>query len=308
MQLPFGQQFAAFDNLDLLARQVVEGFLIGLHKSPFHGFSVTFSEHRLYNPGESTRHIDWRVYARTDRLYTKKYEEETNLRCQLVLDVSSSMYFPENKSEGQWRKIDFSVAAAASLMYLLRKQRDAFSLAAFADRITLLTETRSGSVHFRQLLSHLDTIRREQSLRKRSAAASALHELAEKIHRRSLVVIFTDLLENIDPQGFEALYGALQHLRHNKHEVILFFVADYRHEVFLEYDNRPYRFVDLETGEQVKVQPKQVQEHFRRSMQEVLHTLRLRCAQYRIDLVEADINKGFEQILLPFLVKRQKAN
>lgn len=305
MHLLAEQHLALIDNLELLARQVVEGFLIGLHKSPFHGFSVEFSEHRLYNPGESTRYIDWRVYGRTDRLYVKKFEEETNLRCQLVIDASSSMYFPEQQG-GRLRKIDFAIMAAAALLYLLRRQRDAFSLATFIDHLNYVSETRSGSVHYRQLLIHLSSLRKQPTHRQRSAAAAALHELAEKIHRRSLVVVFTDFLENIAEAGFEALYAALQHLRHNKHEVILFFVADYRHEVLLDYENRPFRFVDLETGEQVKVHPRQVQQSYRQQMQQLLQELRLRCAQYRVDLVEADIEKGFEQILLPFLIRRQK--
>ncbi|MCS6917943.1 MAG: DUF58 domain-containing protein [Chitinophagales bacterium] len=307
MQVLPDRYVSLINNLELLARQVVEGFLIGLHKSPFHGFSVEFSEHRLYNPGESTRHIDWRVFARTDRLYTKKYEEETNLRCQLVLDCSSSMYFPEDDQKSV-RKIDFSVMSAAAIMYLLRRQRDAFSLATFSDQLSYTSETRSGLVHYRQLLARLAQLRNKPSGRMQSAAAAALHELADKIHRRSLVVIFTDFLENMDPRGIDALFSALQHLRHNKHEVIVFFVADYPREVWLEYDNRPYRFVDLESGEQVKVQPRQVQAVYQSSMQELLNALRLRCAQYRVDLVEADISRGFEQVLLPFLVKRQKAN
>ncbi len=297
------------ENLDFLARQVVEGFLIGLHKSPFHGFSVEFAEHRQYYPGESSRNIDWKVYARTDRLYAKKYEEETNLRCLLVLDASSSMYFPEKPVKGQeLRKIDFTVVAAAAMMLMLKRQRDAFAVSWFSDQIQYLSETKSSQLHYRLLLSQLANLRTTVPYRQRSAAAACLHELAEKIHRRSLVVVFTDFLENVDSKGSEALFSALQHLRHNKHEVILFHVMDAAREIRFEFENRPYRFRDLETGEEVRIHPGQIQDFYRKKMREMIEAIRLRCAQYRIDLVEADIRNGFHQVLLPFFMKRQKAN
>jgi len=305
----FHSEIAKIQNLDLLAKQVVEGFLIGLHKSPFHGFSVEFAEHRLYNPGESTRHIDWKVFARTDRLYTKKFEEETNLRCMIVMDASSSMFFPEKEeSKSGLRKIDFATLAAAAIMQLLRKQRDAFGLSVFAGETETISEVKSSSVHHKVLLGQLENLLDRTERNKKTAAAACLHEIAEKIHRRSLVVIFSDMLENVDTAETEAIFSALQHLKHNKHEVILFHVTDKSKEMEFEYANRPYRFVDLETGEQVKVQPGQVKEFYVDQMKKFFQRLKLRSAQFKIDLVEADINQGFTQVLLPYLMKRQKFN
>lgn len=288
------------DNLELIARQVVEGFIIGLHKSPFHGFSVEFAEHRLYNPGDSIKNIDWKVYARTDRLYTKRYEEETNLRCHIILDSSSSMYYPEGTNS----KLRFSIMAAAALMYLTKKQRDAFGLTLFSDKVDITTQDRSTQMHFQLLLSYLEQLMKEPQKNKTTAAAASIHQIADQIHKRSLVVIFSDMMDNTDQQ--EELFSALQHLKYNKHEVILFDVHDKQSELDFEFDNRPYEFVDLETGDRVKVQGNQVKEHYKKQMAEYKHQLKLRCAQYHIDLVEADVSKDFRQILIPYLTKRGK--
>ncbi|HYV90959.1 MAG TPA: DUF58 domain-containing protein [Chitinophagales bacterium] len=311
-------EIAKVQNLDLLAKQVVEGFLIGLHKSPFHGFSVEFAEHRLYNPGESTRTIDWKVYARTDRLYVKKFEEETNLRCQIIIDASSSMFYPEAKElkaatsseQAGLRKIDFAGIAAAAVMQLLRKQRDAFGLTIFSDHVELNSEVKSNSVHYKHLLGQIENVINRDAGKKKTAAAECLHEVADKIHRRSLVVIFSDMFENVSPESeeFKATFAALQHLKHNKHEVILFHVLDYAKELEFDFVNRPYRFIDLETGDQVKLTPSQVKETYVREMKDFFRQLKLKCGQYHIDLVEANINLGFRQILLPYLTKRVKFN
>ncbi len=306
-------EVARVQNLDLLARQVVEGFLIGLHKSPFHGFSVEFAEHRLYNPGESTRTIDWKVYARTDRLYTKKFEEETNLRCQIILDASSSMFFPEIKPGNtgpEMRKIDFAGIASAALMQLLRKQRDAFGLTIFTDNVEMNSEVKSSSVHYRYLLGEIEKVLNRQPGKKKTAASDCLHEVAEKIHRRSLIIIFSDMFENVSANSAEyaAIFSALQHLKHNKHEVILFHVLDHSKEVEFDFTNRPYRFIDLETGEQVKLTPSQVKETYVSEMKNFYTQLKLKCGQYQIDIVEANVNLGFRQILLPYLTKRVKFN
>lgn len=310
-QLDYISDVSRIQNLELLAKQVVEGFLIGLHKSPFHGFSVEFAEHRLYNPGESTRYIDWKVYARTDRVYVKKFEEETNLRCHLVVDASSSMYFPEVKeSQSGMRKIDFAGIAAASIMHLLKKQRDSFGLTIFSDKVEEQTEVKSSSVHNKLLLGHLQNVMTREPGKKRTSAAACLHEVAEKIHRRSMVVIFSDMFENVtsDSEEYKKLFAALQHLKHNKHEVVLFHILDKSKEMDFDFTNRPYRFIDLETGEQVKLNPNQVKELYVSQMQEFYQELKLRCGQYKIDLAEADVNQGFRQVLLPYLMKRMKFN
>lgn len=299
-------RFDEFSPLELLARQVVEGFITGLHKSPFHGFSVEFAEHRLYNQGESIRHIDWKLFGRTDRMYVKRFEEETNLRCQLVIDGSSSMYFPlsEAGATGRSDKMAFSVYSAAAIMYLLHKQRDAAGLSVFDDEVRLHTQAHSNTVHHKYLYAELSKLLNPEGDKKgkNTSAAKALHEIAENIHKRSLVVIFSDMLDNSEAQ--EEMFPALQHLRHNKHEVILFHVHDRQKELDFAYDNKPYRFVDMETGEELKIRPHEVREGYRAKMAEFKSDLAIKCAGYHIDLVEADINLGYKQVLLPYLLKR----
>ncbi len=297
-----------FSSLELIARQVVEGFITGLHKSPFHGFSVEFAEHRAYNSGESIKHIDWKLYGRTDKLFVKRYEEETNLRCHIIVDESSSMYFPDAglTSIDKPNKIIFSIYAAAAIIELLKKQRDAFGLSIFSDEIELTTPTRSTGVHSRYLISELEKLiqSRPSNQRKGTSAAGSLHQIADMIHKRSLIVIFSDMFDQEDDP--ETLFSALQHLKHNKHEVILFHVVDGHKELNFQYDNRPYRFVDLENGEEIKLNPHDIRKDYTAAVQSYKKELMLRCGQYRIDFVEADINKGFEQILLPYLMKRKK--
>lgn len=303
MQLSDFREVRDLGNLELLARQVVEGFIIGLHKSPFHGFSVEFAEHRLYNPGDSTKTIDWKVYARTDRLYTKRYEEETNLRCQIVLDASSSMYFPKD-DKGGINKLGFSALAAASLMNLLQKQRDAFGLSIFDEELRQNTRCKSSTTHYRLLTSYLQSLLNTPELNKKTSTAKALHHIADSIHRRSLVLIFSDMLD--DSQHADELFSALQHLKYNKHEVVLFHVVDKSKEVNFEFENRPYLFVDMESGEEVRLQSNQVKEYYVEQMQKYTEQLRMKCLQYKIDFVEADIHEGYRKILQAYLVKRRR--
>jgi uncharacterized protein (DUF58 family) len=296
-------KLAHFGNLEILAKQVVEGFITGLHKSPFHGFSVEFAEHRLYNKGESTRHIDWKLYARSGKIFTKKYEEETNLRCQIVIDCSSSMYFPK---DAEINKFDFSVYAAASLIELLRRQRDAVGLSFFANKLELHTAAKSSIAHHRYLYSELEKrmVNYDEVTKKNTNAIEALHDIAELCHKRSLVVIFSDLLD--DPDHLDELFRALQHLKHNKHEVILFHVVNQKMEVDFDLDNRPYNLIDMETGEQMKLQPAEIKEFYVDSINKYFNELKMRCANYQIDFMPVDINQGVDQVLLNYLLKRQK--
>lgn len=292
-----------FSHLELLAKQVVEGFITGLHKSPLHGFSVEFAEHRQYNKGESTRHIDWKLFARTDKLFVKRYEEETNLRCQIVIDNSSSMYFPV-ETPGQ-NKIAFAVHCAAALIYLLKMQRDAVGLSVFSENVELHTRAKSSSVHHKYLFFELENILSAEEKNKKTFAVETLHQIAENIHQRSLVVIFSDMMDNSSKQTSE-IFTALKHLKYNKHEVILFHVTDKKKELDFEFENRPYTFIDLETNEEVKVFPNEVREHYLKSVNEYEKELRLRCAQYHIDFVEADMNAGFNEVLKSYLIKRER--
>lgn len=300
------QQFQQFDNLEFISKEVVEGFITGLHRSPFHGFSVEFAEHRLYNTGESTKHLDWKLFARTDRLFVKQYEEETNLRCQLVIDTSSSMLFPFEKGKAApTNKLAFSVYSAAAIMYLLRKQRDAVGLSLFSNDIEFHSEARLSSVHIDLLYNQLASLLNQEQavLNKETNTVEALHMIAENIHKRSLVILFTDLTgqENLDE-----FFEALQHMRYNKHEVLLFHISDHLHEKQFDFRNQPYRFVDLETGEHLRFSPHDLKKNFERAMDDYFEEMRVRCGQYQVDLAQADINEDFRHVLFTYLLKRKR--
>ena len=294
---------ADFGYLELLAKQVVEGFITGLHQSPFHGFSVEFAEHRIYNPGESTRHIDWKLYGRTDKLFTKKYEEETNLRCQLLIDCSSSMFFPK---DAKLTKLIFSVYAAASLIELLRKQRDAVGLTIFSDKIHVNSPAKSSTAHHRFLYSEMEKwyLNYDEKEKRSTDTIQTLHDIAELSHKRSLIILFTDLLGDSD--RIEEMFQALNHLKHNKHEVVVFHVTDSKMELDFELDNRPYQLVDMETGEKMRVQPAEIKEKYIQGIRKYMNEIKLRCTDCRIDFVEADINEGYNSVLVNYLLKREK--
>ena len=303
MQLTEDQQIRQIANLELLARQVVEGFITGLHQSPFHGFSVEFAEHRLYNNGESVKNIDWKLLARTDKLFVKQFEEETNLRCYLLLDTSSSMNFPDRGIN----KLQFSVYAIASLMYLFKKQRDAFSLCLFSDKIDWMSQVKSTSAHLFHLYAALEKSYNQPKTNTATNITQALHQLAGQIHQRSMVIIFSDMLENsLSPEKLSALFAAIQHLKYSKHEVVIFNVLDKHKELDFKFDNRPHQFIDMESGEQVKVHPGKIRESYLSALSQYHHQLELKCAQYHIDLVDAYIEDGYNQVLKSYLTKRNK--
>lgn len=299
------QELAKFGNLEFVAKQVVEGFITGMHRSPYHGFSVEFAEHRLYNTGESTRHIDWKLYAKTDKLFIKRYEEETNLRCRIILDVSSSMYFPEISAEYPLNKLGFSIYAIASLIELFKMQRDGVGITVFEDQIKLNTAMKTSSTHHRMIFHELEKLMTAQqaTLNRQTSFANVLHEVAEDNHKRSLVIIFSDLFTG---ESMDALTDAFLHLKHNKHEVLLFNVVDKKHELDFEYPNRPTTFIDLESGEKIKLQPAEIKAAFQKEVGEITKELKLKCSQFKIDFVEADITEGVEFILQQYLIKRQK--
>ena len=215
-----------FQNLELLANQVVEGFISGIHKSPFHGFSAEFAEHKIYNVGESTKHIDWKLFAKTDKLYTKKYEEETNLRCHMILDSSASMYYPETKNlhVEDLNKVGFGVLAIAALMNILKRQRDAVGLSVYSDNYDFYAPEKGSERHHQMLLAKLSEISLDTKPSTDTETYRYLHLIAEKIKRRSLIFLFTDMFQTETDD--EKLFDALRHLKHNKHEVILFHLLD----------------------------------------------------------------------------------
>ena len=295
-------------NTELFAKQVVEGFITGLHKSPYHGFSVEFAEHRLYNTGESTKHIDWKLFGRTDKLFVKRYEEETNLRCQLVIDASSSMYYPKLKSPSLEKpnKLLFSIYASAVMMNLLKKQRDAVGLSIYTEQLEIHTQNRTTQRHHRILYNELDKLLLVDPVEsvKQTESTIALHQVSELLHKRSLVIIFTDFIH--PTKTIEEQFEAYKHLKYNKHEVVLFYLNEPITEKDLEFDNKPYKFVDLETEEEIKLSPNLYQKKYKEQAEYYLKELKLKCLQYKIDFVEIDINKGFDKVLNSYLLKRQK--
>ncbi len=288
------------ENLELLAKQLVEGFITGLHKSPYHGFSVEFAEHRLYNEGQSTRHIDWKVFARTDRLYTKQYEEETNLRCLIAIDVSSSMYYPADTIA----KLKFSIYSASALAYLLHKQRDAIGLCLFSDKIEEYTQIKSTAAHLNKVFTLLEkVIERGSHELKPTRVANVLHEVAEKTHKRSLVVIFSDMFEG---ENADEIFKALQHLKHNKHEVLLFHVSDHETELAFNFDERPYEFIDLENGDRLKLNPAEIRDRYTVQLKKFHKELQLKCNQLKIDFISANTRTDYYTVLQSYLIKRSK--
>jgi uncharacterized protein (DUF58 family) len=294
------QVSSEFGNIEFLAKQVVEGFITGLHKSPYHGFSVEFAEHRQYNAGESTRHIDWKVYAKTDKVFVKRYEEETNLRCTLLLDISSSMYYPlEN-----YGKLRFSVMAAASIAYMLQRQRDAVGLITFSDKINYKSQIKSTASHLNDIFKELSVLMVSKPELSKTSIHSVIHEIAETLHRRSLLIIFSDMFSSTE--NTDELFDALKHLKHNNHEVLIFHIKDKSTEDDFNFAERPMMFVDVETGEKIKLNPGQLKETYQNSLAAFNKSLKLKCGQYKIDFIEIDTNQDFNKVLLPFLAKRNK--
>lgn len=298
-------KISAFSHLELLANQIVEGFISGMHKSPFHGFSSEFAEHKVYNPGESTRHIDWKLFARTDRLYTKRYEEETNMRCHIILDNSSSMHYPK-LNDGQLfyqNKIGFSVLASAVLMDLLKRQRDAVGLSIYSDTYEYYAPEKGSGRHHRMLLDKLENVLAEPKEPKATDTTAYLHQIAQKMHRRSMIILFTDMFQLGND---DALFNALQHLKHDKHRVVLFHVVDKKTEFKFDFDNAPRKFIDLETGEQVNLFAQNVKEDYEKIVSQYFDKVAETCMQYHIKYVPVSVDESFEKILTTYLVEKQK--
>lgn len=291
-----------FGNLELLAKQVVEGFITGMHKSPMHGFSVEFAEHRIYNQGESTRHIDWKLYGRTDRLYTKKYEEETNLRCQMVIDCSPSMYFPADKSEN---KLSFAIYAAVSLMELLKRQRDAYGISLFHESLLLHTAGKSSPMHQRFVYAELEKFFAAYTPTKQSDThlAKALNEVAQSIPKRGMVMVFSDLWSSSENE--EDFMNALSHLKHERHEVVVFHLYSRTIEQDFALDNRPYILVDMETGEELRMLPNEFKSQYIARYEKGLSALKLKCGDLAVDFVPLAIEDGYHEVLTRYLLKRQ---
>ena len=296
---------SGFKHLELLANQVVEGFISGMHKSPFHGFSAEFAEHKIYNSGESTKNIDWKLFAKTDRLYTKRYQEETNLRCHLIIDNSSSMHYPKLNNNDLFfhNKIGFSVLASAVLMNLLKKQRDAVGLSVYSDKYEYYAPEKGSERHHRMILNTLENLLENPKEAKSTDTITYLHQIAEKVHRRSMIILFTDMFQNTADK--EKLFNALQHLKHNKHKVVIFHVYDKKTEINFDFDNAPRKFIDLETGEQINIFADNIKEAYEEQVNLYFKDIAMTCAQNKIKYVPVAVEENFEKILTTYLVEKQ---
>lgn len=281
---------ARLSNLNLIARWIVEGFISGLHKSPYHGFSVEFAEYRPYTPGDDLRHFDWKQLAKSERRYVKKYHSETNMQAHILLDCSASMGFGEPVT-----KLRYGQAIAAALAHLMIMQQDAASVAVFAQKILDFLPPRASMRHFQDIARVLGNAKPQST----TDIFAALDHLAESVKRRGLFVIVTDLYDDV-----EKTLAALRHIRFNKHEVILFHVLDHKELDF------PYRalteFKDLETGESVQVAPLVYREEYKAALNEFTEQMRKRCANMLIDYVLIDTQTPFDKVLAAYLFKRQK--
>jgi uncharacterized protein (DUF58 family) len=298
---------AQLDSMELRARLIVEGFITGLHKSPYHGFSVEFAEHRAYNAGDEIRHVDWKVYAKTDRYYVKQYEEETNLRHYVVLDTSGSMRY---RHAAGLSKLEYGAYLAAALHYMMVRQRDATGLIAFDESVHTMLPPKATPGYLRALLGKLEVIAADGGGHQKTggetqtSAAAALHEIAERIGRRSLVVVITDLFENVG--AHDDLLKALQHLRWRGHEVLVFHVLESETERQFRFPDVPLLFRDVETGEEMTLQPAQLREHYAEAVQAFSDRFRRRCREANIDFEELDTGKPYDAALMAYLNKRRK--
>ncbi|MCH6559163.1 DUF58 domain-containing protein [candidate division KSB1 bacterium] len=278
-------------SMDLRARLVVEGFITGLHKSPYHGFSAEFAEHRQYMPGDEIKHIDWKVYGKTDRFYVKRFEEETNLKSYILLDASASMGY----SSTGMSKLQYASYLAGALSYLMMQQRDAVGLVTFDEKIRRYLPPRSVTTYLNQILTELD---KTESSSKTDLSA-ALHQMADRIKRRGLIILFSDLLD--DPQKVSS---GLRHFRHKKHEVIVFQILDPL-ELTFEFKQDAV-FKDLESGEEINTQPWHIRSEYQQQVNKFINTYKKFCREHQIDYVMLNTKENYDRALFEYLIKRKR--
>jgi len=291
---------SAFKNLEIIARRAVEGFITGYHRSPYTGFSVEFSEHKPYNFGDSTRFIDWKLFSRTDKLYVKNFEAETNMKCHMLLDVSSSMYYPQ----GEHSKINFSIRALATLSYVFYKQRDAFSIRAFHQTSEIVSNLGATKKHLNQTILQLSSYLNPVEGKSSVDFISQLKTMVQITGKRSMVVIFSDFLSYID--RLDEVFDLLKQLTYNKHEVIIFQPLDYHTEMNFDFEANEVEVVDLENFSKILVNPTLVKEEYQASMKSFLKEMNLRCGQIKVDFVPVDVKYSMESVILPYLKFRNR--
>lgn len=281
---------AKISRLELRARQAVEGYYSGIHKSPYHGFNVEFAEFREYSPGDDPRYIDWRVLARTDRFFIKQFEAETNLSCYILLDASGSMEF----STARESRLDYGAALAACLSLLMLRQGDQAGLVVFDNAVRAFIPPRGNARHFAAIIDALERVKAGSD----TNIAGVLHEIAERIRRRSLVVVISDFFDNLD-----ALLNGLQHFRHRRHEVIALHLLDDA-ELRFPYD-RVTLFEGIERGEEIVVDPRVMAESYRTRFAQFLDRLRKGCTEKNIDYERMRLSEPFDRALTAYLGRRR---
>ncbi len=283
---------ARLSNMELVARLVVEGFITGLHKSPYHGFSVEFAEHRQYMPGDEIRHIDWKIYGKTDRYYIKQFEEETNLKAYIILDASRSMNYASN---GKLTKLEYASYIAAALSSLMVQQRDAVGLTVYDEKIRTFMPPHATKAYLKEILRQLETLQGANA----TGTSQSLHDIAERIKRRGLVIILSDLFDK--PSEVTA---ALKHFRHKKNEVIVMQVLDPLERSFAFGSDAVFK--DMETAEELTTQPYHIQKAYGDEMRKFIESYRKECREHRIDYILLDTSTPFDVALFQYLSKRQK--
>ena len=279
-------------RLDLIARFVVEGYITGLHKSPYHGFSAEFAEHRQYMVGDSLRYLDWKVYGRSDRMYIKRFEEETNLKSHIIVDTSGSMRF---RNRGSVTKFRYASIIAAALAFLMIRQRDSVGLVTFSDSIKSYIPPRSVQSQLKEILKVLSNTEPDGA----TVTGSVLHTMAERISARGLVILISDLLVDAD----ELIHG-LKHFRHNGHEVIVFHILDPM-ELDFDYD-RETQFIDMETGGKISTQPWHIRDRYRSELEQLLASMVRSMHDISVDYCCLPTDVPFDRALSEYLAKRKK--
>lgn len=285
---------SSLSSLELKAKSVVEGFMVGLHKSPYHGFSVEFSEHRPYMQGDPIKNIDWKVFGKSEKYFIKQFEEETNLISNIILDNSGSMDY---KHEGSITKLEYGKILAASFAHILLMQQDSVGLSVYSDKIEKYFPPKSSRVYLKTLFEGLENIVPQ----KKTNTAAALNELAEKIKRRGLVIVISDFFDSV-----ESVMGALKHFHYKKNEIIIFQILD-PVEINFAF-KKDSVFIDKETGEEISTQPLQIRKAYNTALTDFLSEIKSGCQNYRIDYNLIDTSTGFDKALLAFFKKRSRLN
>lgn len=281
-------------SIELKARYIVEGFMIGLHKSPYHGFSVEFSEHRSYNQGDPIRNIDWKVYGKREKFYIKQYEEETNLICHIAVDISKSMDY---QNKGAMSKLEYANTLAASLTYLLLNQQDSVGLALYSDKIEKYLPPKSSRIYLKTILQAINNVEASN----KTKTATCLNQVAEKVKKRGLVVIISDFFD--DP---ESIISSIKHFNYKKNEVIVFQILD---PIERSFDfGKDAIFVDSETKDELNTQPYHVQKAYQEAVEEFISKLKGELVNYGVDYNLIETNQPFDKALFSFIKKRARLN